>query len=63
MSSTKKARTHPPYELLYHGGKMPGRGEFIRLAFAAAGVSYTDVANEQENGIVSYLLTTGSTIY
>jgi glutathione S-transferase len=42
---------------------MPGRGEFIRLAFAAAGVSYTDVANEQENGIVSYLLTTGSTIY
>lgn len=43
--STKKQRTHPQYELLYHPG-MPGRGEFIRLAFAAAGVPYTDVANE-----------------
>lgn len=50
MSTTKKARTHPQYELLYWGGKMPGRGEFIRLAFEAAGVSYKDVSNEEENG-------------
>jgi glutathione S-transferase len=56
MSSTKKARTHPNYELLYHPGKMPGRGEFIRLAFEAAGVSYKDVSNEQENGTVSHAL-------
>jgi glutathione S-transferase len=63
MSSTKKARTHPTYELLYHAGKIPGRGEFIRLAFEAAGVSYRDVSNEQENGILPHTLTTGSTIY
>jgi glutathione S-transferase len=38
--------TPPPhYELLYHPGQ-PGRGEFIRLAFAAAEVPYTDLANE-----------------
>ena len=35
----------PQYELLYHPG-IPGRGEFIRLAFQAAGVSYTDPAND-----------------
>lgn len=49
MSATKKARTQPPYELLYWPG-IPGRGEFIRLAFEAAGVSYKDVANESEDG-------------
>jgi len=49
MSATKKVRTHPQYELLYWPG-MPGRGEFIRLAFEATGVSYTDISNEQENG-------------
>jgi len=32
------------YELLYHGG-IPGRGEFVRLAFEAAGVSYSDPGN------------------
>jgi len=46
---SKKQRTHPQYELLYHPG-IPGRGEFIRLAFEAAGVPYTDVANDQKNG-------------
>jgi glutathione S-transferase len=49
MSSNKKARTHPPYELLYWPG-IPGRGEFIRLAFEAAGVDYKDPANESEDG-------------
>jgi len=52
MSSSKKARTHPPYELLYWPG-IPGRGEFIRLAFEAAGVSYKDVANESQDGVKS----------
>ncbi len=46
---SKKQRTHPQYELLYHPG-IPGRGEFVRLAFEASGVAYTDVANEQEDG-------------
>jgi glutathione S-transferase len=32
----------PPYELLYWPG-IQGRGEFIRLAFEAAGVPYVDV--------------------
>ncbi|KXT04338.1 hypothetical protein AC578_7913 [Pseudocercospora eumusae] len=46
----KKQSTHPTYELLYHPG-IPGRGEFIRLAFEAAGVPYTDIANEDsKNG-------------
>ena len=50
MSSNNKAGTQPVYELLYWPG-IPGRGEFIRLAFEAAGVSYKDVANESEDGI------------
>lgn len=37
------------YELLYHPG-IPGRGEYIRLAFEAAGVKYTDPANESQGG-------------
>ena len=49
MSVNKKARTHPPYELLYWPG-IPGRGEFIRLVFEAAGVSYKDPANETKDG-------------
>lgn len=50
MPPSKKQRTHPQYELLYHPG-IPGRGEFIRLAFEAAGVAYTDVANDDgKNG-------------
>lgn len=47
--SAKRQRTHPRYELLYHPG-IPGRGEHIRLAFEAAGVAYTDVANEEKDG-------------
>ncbi|KAK5109187.1 hypothetical protein LTR62_007272 [Meristemomyces frigidus] len=43
------APSHAQYELLYHPG-IPGRGEFIRLAFEAKGVAYTDVANEQKDG-------------
>ncbi|KAF1844553.1 glutathione S-transferase protein-like protein [Cucurbitaria berberidis CBS 394.84] len=50
MAANKKVRTQPPYELLYWPG-IPGRGEFIRLAFEAAGVSYKDVANESEDGV------------
>lgn len=49
MAASNKARTNPPYELLYWP-TIPGRGEFIRLAFEAAGVSYTDPANESEDG-------------
>ncbi|KAI4693937.1 uncharacterized protein J4E84_002513 [Alternaria hordeiaustralica] len=62
MSATKKARTQPPYELLYWPG-IPGRGEFIRLAFEAAGVSYKDVANESEDGmkVISSLTDQSST--
>lgn len=48
-STTKKARTHPSYELLYHPS-IPGRGEFIRLAFEATHTPYTDVANEENQG-------------
>ncbi|KAH7392893.1 glutathione S-transferase protein-like protein [Pyrenochaeta sp. MPI-SDFR-AT-0127] len=52
MSSNKKARTHPPYELLYWPD-IPGRGEFIRLVFEAASVPYKDVANESKDGVHS----------
>lgn len=41
----KRQRTDPQYELLYHPG-IPGRGEFIRLAFQASGVPYSDPAND-----------------
>jgi len=40
----KRQKTQEQYELLYHGG-IPGRGEFVRLAFEAAGVPYTDPGN------------------
>lgn len=42
---------HPRYEL-YYWPEIPGRGEFIRLAFHAAGVPYVDVARlpEKEGG-------------
>lgn len=45
MTEAKRQRTEPQYELLYHP-VIPGRGEFIRLMFEAAGVSYADVAND-----------------
>ena len=47
--ASKRQRTSPSYELLYHPG-IPGRGEYIRLAFEAAGTPYTDVANDSRNG-------------
>lgn len=47
--SSKKQRTQPQYELLYHPG-IPGRGEYIRLPLEAARVSYTDTANEKKSG-------------
>ena len=47
--AAKKQRTHPQYELLYHPS-IPGRGEYIRLAFEAVGVPYTDVANDKDGG-------------
>jgi glutathione S-transferase len=37
-----KPRRGTPYELLYWPG-IQGRGEFVRLAFEAAGVAYVDV--------------------
>jgi glutathione S-transferase len=46
---TKRSQTHPPYTLLYHPG-IPGRGEYVRLAFEAAGVPYNDPANESKTG-------------
>jgi glutathione S-transferase len=36
-------RSSPPYELFYWPG-IQGRGEFVRLAFEAAGTPYLDVA-------------------
>ncbi|QDS74079.1 hypothetical protein FKW77_009517 [Venturia effusa] len=47
--STKRARTQPSYTLLYHPG-IPGRGEYIRLAFEASGTPYSDPANESKEG-------------
>lgn len=46
MSATKKQRTLPQYELLYHPG-IPGRGEYVRLTLEAAGVSYKDSAYDK----------------
>jgi glutathione S-transferase len=48
-NTNKKLRTQPQYELLYHPS-IPGRGEFIRLAFEATGTPYTDIANESKDG-------------
>lgn len=42
------------YELLYWPG-IPGRGEFIRLAFEATGTPYDDVGNQAEDGIQQIL--------
>ncbi|OQO00872.1 hypothetical protein B0A48_13559 [Cryoendolithus antarcticus] len=39
----------PKYTLLYHPG-IPGRAEFIRLAFEATGTPYTDLANSASDG-------------
>lgn len=47
--STKRQKTHPAYTLLYHPS-IPGRGEYVRLAFEAAGVPYSDAGNESSAG-------------
>lgn len=49
MSSAETSHTQPQYELLYHPG-IPGRGEFVRLVFEAAGIAYKDISNESEQG-------------
>jgi glutathione S-transferase len=46
--SSKKARTQPPYELLYWP-QIPGRGEFIRLVLEATHTPYTDVSNSSDD--------------
>ncbi|PSK60256.1 hypothetical protein B9Z65_1154 [Elsinoe australis] len=45
---SKRQKTDAQYELLYHP-TIPGRGEFIRLAFQATGTQYSDVANEDHS--------------
>ncbi|KAK5173919.1 uncharacterized protein LTR77_002600 [Saxophila tyrrhenica] len=47
--ASKKQRTHPTYELLYHPG-IPGRGEHVRLLLEGAGVPYVDTARDQKDG-------------
>jgi glutathione S-transferase len=42
--TSKRQKTQPVYTLLYHGG-IPGRGEFIRLAFESRGMPYIDAGN------------------
>lgn len=51
--SSERQKTHPAYTLLYHPG-IPGRGEYVRLAFEAAGVPYSDAANESAAGKKEY---------
>jgi glutathione S-transferase len=46
--ATKKSKTSAEYTLLYHPG-IPGRGEYIRLAFEAAGVPFSDPLNESKS--------------
>jgi glutathione S-transferase len=48
-SANNKQASNPQYELLYHP-RIPGRGEFIRLPLEAAGVSYSDPANQKQGG-------------
>ncbi|KAF2817007.1 glutathione S-transferase [Mytilinidion resinicola] len=42
--SAKKARTTPPYTLVYWP-TLPGRGEFVRLVLEATATPYTDICN------------------
>lgn len=53
-TSVKDQRTNPQYELLYHP-TIPGRGEYIRLALEAAGIAYSDPANNEEGGYATVL--------
>lgn len=43
------ATQHTKFTVLYHP-KIPGRGEFLRLALEAAGERYADPANESKSG-------------
>ena len=45
----KRQKTDASYELLYWPG-IPGRGEFIRLAFEASGTPYKDTGNAEKDG-------------
>ncbi|KJZ73419.1 hypothetical protein HIM_07213 [Hirsutella minnesotensis 3608] len=47
-----KGNDDAPYELIYWPG-LPGRGEFIRLLFEEAGVSYTDTAKNGDEQAVA----------
>jgi len=46
----KGQKKHPTYTLLYHPG-IPGRGEFVRLAFEATGIPYSDAGNESKERV------------
>jgi glutathione S-transferase len=48
--ASTSSQHQPTYELLYHPG-IPGRGEFIRLAFEASGTPYTDVSNSSKSRV------------
>ena len=54
--ASKRARTSKsaPYELIYWPG-IPGRGEFIRLAFEEAGTPYNDVALDSKDNMNTLL--------
>ncbi|GAA5841968.1 hypothetical protein JCM11251_001429 [Rhodosporidiobolus azoricus] len=43
------------YELYYHAGGFPGRGEFIRLLFEATGTAYKDSALDGQEPLMPYL--------
>ncbi|KAF2865560.1 hypothetical protein BDV95DRAFT_249900 [Massariosphaeria phaeospora] len=51
----------PKYELIYWP-TIPGRGEFIRLAFEATHTAYTDTANASKDGINAVLSSIDSTV-
>ncbi|KAF3934529.1 hypothetical protein ABW19_dt0206677 [Dactylella cylindrospora] len=57
--SAKKTKLEPKYDLIYWPG-LPGRGEYVRLALEAAGVPYSDTAQE-EGGIRKVLAIIHST--
>ncbi|KAG9195577.1 glutathione S-transferase [Alternaria panax] len=45
MSANKKARTQPPYELLYWPG-IPGRGEFVRMKMISTLTDQTSTGSD-----------------
>lgn len=50
LETNRQKTDTPEYKLLYHPG-LPGRGEYIRLAFEATSTPYTDVSNTSQAGI------------